>query len=116
MSKSRDPKDLVRISLHIPRKHYNLLKSMKAREDLSLSQIIRRALDLYLLSQRQVLDLEEEEIQEIEMTSSLSESRTKKAILLNQRETLRHMNRNNDSYGEEESANDLFQDLNPEAF
>lgn len=116
MPKQKDPKDLVRISLHIPRKHHEILKSMRRKEDLNIAQIVRRALDLYLLSQRQVIDLEDEELQEIEMSSSLAENRTKKAILLSQRDTLKRINEENQSYHEEDLAQDLFHDLNPDAF
>jgi len=102
MGRPRHKRDLIRISTHIPKRVYDLLKDISEEEDLSLAQIIRRAIDMYLFSQENLLNIEESDL---ELANYESETRTKKALLLNQTRIFdRDIN--------QESS--LFEELNPD--
>lgn len=79
-------------------------QTISEEEDLSLAQIIRRAVDMYLFSQGDLLNIKESDL---ELVNYESETRTKKALLLNQTQMFdRDMNQ----------QSSLFQELNPDAF
>lgn len=104
MGRPQHKRDLIRISTHIPKKVHDMLKDISEEEDLSLAQIIRRAIDMYLFSQGDLLNIEESDL---ELVNYESETRTKKALLLNQTQMFdRDMNQ----------QSSLFQELNPDAF
>lgn len=105
------PKDLVRISLHVPRAHYRLLKALSAEEDLSVAQIVRRAIELYLTSQSELLNFEDIES---DLLNHVAETRSKKAILLNH--TNQFSKNKDDNSLKEKNDEDIFSDLNPDAF
>jgi len=99
----KNKRDLIRFSSHIPKDQYHLLKCIGEEEDLSIAQIVRRAIELYLVSQKEVLSIDESELA---MANHISETRSLKAMRLNQLTQDR----------DEENPIDLFKDLNPEAF
>ena len=103
----KNERDLVRISTHIPRSHYELIKDISIDEDLSTGQIIRRALELYLISQRDVLNITDSDLT---MATHLTETRSRKAIKLT------HIDRLLPTSSESNDALSIFEDLNPDAF
>ena len=105
----KNPRDLMRISTHIPKEHYEILSEISMDEDLSMAQVIRRAVELYLVSQKDVLGIDDSDMA---LAAHLSETRSKKAIILNHAEKFHNFN-NKDS---DVDANSIFEDLNPDAF
>lgn len=103
----KNERDLVRISTHIPRSHYELLREISVDEDLSTGQIIRRALELYLISQRDVLNITDSDLT---IATHLTETRSRKAIKLS------HIDRLQPHSSEPEDALAIFEELNPDAF
>lgn len=101
-------RNLIRISTHIPKDHHDLLKEISIDEDLSTGQIIRRAIELYLLSQKDVLNIMGSDLA---MASHISETRSKKAMIFNHSEKLVGAYKNN-----EDVAMEIFEELNPVAF
>lgn len=113
MPKSKSNKCLTRISLHIPDPHLKALKRISQDEDLNVSQIIRRALELYLSTQRQYIDLQDDELQ---LDAHLSETRTKKALMLSHIDYLEKAKKGFKDEGSLFDNDDLFEELNPDAF
>lgn len=107
IGRPKNKRDLIRISTHIPKDHYHLIISISDEEDLSMGQIIRRAIELYLVSQREVLNLEESEIA---MANHLTETRSKRAITIN------HVINSASDQDSNEDSSSIFEELNPDAF
>lgn len=108
----KSPRDLIRISAHIPMDHYDLLRSISEEEDLSVAQIFRRAVELYLISQKDVLGIDDGDIS---YAKHISETRSKKAIFINHSEKFLEM-ANKDSGKSNIDALEIFEELNPAAF
>jgi len=96
----------MRVSLHLPKDHYELLSSISNNEDLSIAQIVRRAIELYLVTQFDVLGISESDLA---LASHVSETRSKKAAIVTRAATLERKYCDN-------SVEELFKDLNPMAF
>lgn len=114
----RNKRDLIRISTHIPKEHHELLLQISDEEDLSAAQVIRRAIELYLLSQQDVLGINESEMT---IAKHISETRSKKAQLISHVNKFDSIRRNMELDPFENdlldvSADSLFQELNPDAF
>lgn len=108
VGKPKNPRDLTRMSIHVPKQHYGILVSLAEEEDLSVAQIVRRAIELYLVSQKDVLGITDSEIA---YASHLAETRSKKAIVISHADKFYAMH--NPII---EDASSIFEDLNPEAF
>lgn len=104
----KNPRDLIRISTHIPKDHYDLLIDISQDEDLSMAQVIRRSIELYLVSQRDVLGIGDSDIA---LAAHLSETRSRKAIVLSHADKLNIYNPN-----ASQDVDSIFQELNPDAF
>ena len=110
MGRTKSTKTLSRISLHLPVVHINVLKNISQEDDLTVSQIIRRAVELYLATQKHYIDFN---YNDMELDTHLSETRTKKAIFLSHVDNLE---KQKDNFSGEELFDDLFEELNPDAF
>ena len=112
MGRTKSVKIFSRISLHLPLAHIKVLRNISQEEDLTVSQIIRRAVELYLTTQKHYIDFD---YNNLELDTHLSETRTKKAIFLSHAEGL-DKQRNNNSNIQGEVFDDIFEQLNPDAF
>lgn len=112
MGRVKSAKTFSRISLHLPLNHIKVLKNISQDEDLTVSQIIRRAVELYLATQKHYIDFN---YNDLELDTHLSETRTKKAIFLSHIDGIEKQKSNNSSI-QGEVFDDIFEDLNPEAF
>jgi len=104
----KNKRDLIRISSHIPKHHYDLMKMIVDEDDLSMAQVLRRAIELYLCTQKDVLGIEDSEIA---MANHISEDRTNKALILHYKDNLPKS-----PFDKSNSADELFEELNPDAF
>lgn len=104
----KNTRELVRMSVHIPKQHYGVLVSLAEEEDLSVAQIVRRALELYLVSQKDVLGIDDSDIS---YSAHLTETRSKRAIIVSHAEKFYALN--NVSL---DDGSSIFEDLNPAAF
>lgn len=116
--RQKNKRDLIRISTHIPKEHHELLLQISDEEDLSTAQIIRRAIELYLLSQKDVLGIDESEMT---IAKHISETRSKRAQLISHTKKFDNIRREieMDPFQIDlldASADSLFQELNPDAF
>lgn len=116
IGRPKNKRDLIRISTHIPYAHHSLLKEISDEEDLSMGQVFRRAVEMYLISQKDVLGIEENDLA---MAKHISETRSKKAQLINQTlkfEEIRNNMNLEDNFDFLESGTEIFEELNPAAF
>lgn len=112
MGRTKSIKDLKRISLHLPLLHIKVLKRISEGEDLTVAQIIRRAVELYLGTQKHYMEYN---YNDLELDAHLSETRTKKAIFLSHVDEL-DKQKSKASGVSGEVFDDIFEELNPDAF
>ena len=112
MGKTKSVKALKRVSLHLPLVHLKVLKDISQDEDLTISQIIRRAVELYLTTQKHYIDFN---FDELELDAHLSETRTKKAIFLAHADGIEKAKYNNTNL-QGDTFEDIFEELYPDAF
>jgi hypothetical protein len=112
MGRTKSVKIFSRISLHLPLVHIKVLRNISQEEDLTVSQIIRRAVELYLATQKHFIDFN---YNDLELDTHLSETRTKRAIFLSHADGI-DKQKNNNSNIQGEVFDDIFEELNPDAF
>jgi UTP-glucose-1-phosphate uridylyltransferase len=72
-------KDLIRVSFHISLEQYNLIATIADEEDLCFSQVVRRALEMYLVTQKDILGIGDSDLAQAKF---IGETRTKRALLM----------------------------------
>lgn len=112
MGRNKSTKLFSRVSLHLPLVHIKVLKNISQEEDLTVSQIIRRAVELYLGTQKHYIDFN---YNDLELDTHLAETRTKKAIFLSHADGIEKQ-KNGNSNIEGVVFDDIFEELNPDAF
>ncbi|MFM6214515.1 hypothetical protein [Planktothrix sp.] len=106
MGRPKNKRDLMRVSLHLPKDHYQLMAKIGEEEDLSVAQMVRRAVELYLVTQFDMLGISESDLA---LASHVSETRSKRATIVTRATSLERMYSDN-------TVEELFKDLNPAAF
>jgi len=112
MGRTKSVKLFSRVSLHLPVAHIKVLKNISQEEDLTVSQIIRRAVELYLGTQKHYIDFN---YNDLELDTHLAETRTKKAIFLSHVDSIDKQKSSNTNI-QGEVFDDIFEELNPDAF
>jgi hypothetical protein len=106
--KKLNSKPFKRMVVQVPYCHYEILEGISLEEDMSISQLVRRAIELYLVTQKDVLSIPESEIA---LTAHLAETRSKKAMVITHAEKFFTLHSDSNK-----SDLSLFEELNPEAY
>lgn len=111
----KNKRDLIRFSFHIPKEQYELLTEFSEEEDMSMAQIVRRAVDMYITTQSNMFNLDDNNIT---IAQHLKETRSKRAQLVNYISAVQEETDvdPSDNLKFEEEAELIFRELNPDGF